>query len=178
MAAFVDKGNRLYNVDDRDRVKRLTDVPQSDIGAPLPIVIANEGYLGLLFYLSEPDPNWDGTYVNVVSTESNDMAIAIVEFQLPTTHTLGPPNDEAFSGHPLATRGLRPYAAFEIADSSWIRQLEIVNSVHPYHDRDRFMSDKRHFIFAFHDSVFECVARSYKIELTRGSLIQIGRAHV
>jgi hypothetical protein len=162
----------LYIVDDLDKVKRLKDVPQSDIGAPLPIVIANEGYLGLLYYLSQPDPNWDGTYVNVVSTASDEMAVAIIEFELPTTHSLGPPNDEAFSGHPLAFRGLRPYAAFEILDSSWIRQLERMNSVHRCHDRTRFMSDKRHFVFAFHNSLFECVARSNRIDLTRGSLLK------
>ncbi len=158
--AFVDKGIRLYTVDELDKVKRLKDVPLSDIGAPLPIVIANEVYLGLLYYLSEPDPNWDGTDVNVVSTTTDDMAVAIVEFERPTTHTLGPPNNEAFSGHPLASRGLRPYTAFEILDSSWIRQLERMNSVHRCHDRTRFMSDKRHFVFAFHDSVFERIARS------------------
>ena len=31
--------------------------------------------------------------------------------------------DEAFSGHPLAERGLQPYSTFEVLDSSWIRGL-------------------------------------------------------
>ena len=52
-------------------------------------------------------------------------------------HMFGPPNDEALRGHPLAGRGLRPYAAFEIRQSSWLRRLERMNSVHPRHDRER-----------------------------------------
>ena len=50
----------------------------------------------------------------------------------------GPPNDEAFDGHPLARRGLRPYGAFEVTHSSWIRQLEQMNSVHPHHSPPLF----------------------------------------
>jgi hypothetical protein len=43
-------------------------------------------------------------------------------------HTFGPSNDEAFSGHPLAARGLTPYGAFKIENSSWVRHLERMNS--------------------------------------------------
>ena len=50
----------------------------------------------------------------------------------------GPPNDEAFSGHPLASRGLHPYGAFKIENSSWIRHLEKMNSVHPNHHPERY----------------------------------------
>ncbi len=70
---------------------------------------------------------------------------------------MGAPNEEAIAGHPLSDRGLEPFAAFEIKQSSWIRQLEKLNSVHPYHDRERFLESKRHFVFVFHDSTFECL---------------------
>ena len=82
----------------------------------------------------------------------------------------GPPNDEAFDGHPLASRGLTPYAEFEVIDSSWLRQLEKMNSVHPYHNRERFMANLHHFVFAFHDSTFECIAASFSVSIHRGSL--------
>ena len=80
----------------------------------------------------------------------------------------GAPNDEAFAGHPLASRGLHPYGAFEVRSSSWIRQLERMNSVHPFHKPERFQRLK-HFVFAFHDSTFECVAESYAISNYEGS---------
>ena len=81
----------------------------------------------------------------------------------------GPPNDETFSGHPLADRGLHPYAVFEVRDSSWIRKLERMNSVHHRHNRERFLEGLRHFVFAFHDSTFECVAHGFEVEVFRGS---------
>jgi hypothetical protein len=80
----------------------------------------------------------------------------------------GPPNDEAFSGHPLAARGLKPYSVFEIEKSSWLRALVRMNSVHPYHKVERF-ADLRHWVFSFHDTTFECIASSFDIVLARGT---------
>jgi hypothetical protein len=83
---------------------------------------------------------------------------------------LGPPNDEALLGHPLAARGLSHYGAYEVIDSSWIRKLERMNSVHDRHDSSRFFKDKRHFVFTFHDSTFECIARGFEVERLTGTL--------
>ncbi len=160
----------MYQVDERDTVVELKTAPQSDIGAPLPLVIADDYRLILEYLVSEPDPNWDGTYVNVVSPDT-DGTVAIVRFRHPYAHFFGPPNDEAFSGHPLASRGLEPYGVFKIQHSSWIRQLEQMNAVHPYHDRNRFMASKHHFVFAFHDSTFECVADGFDVSAHQGSIL-------
>ncbi len=162
----------MYQVDAHDIVIKLRSVPQSEIGAPLPLVIADDNRLILEYLISAPDPNWDGTYVNVVDS-SSEGAVAIVRFQRPYAHFFGPPNDEAFEGHPLAARGLSPYAAFEIENSSWIRQLERANAVHPYHNRERFMEAKRHFVFAFHDSTFECVAAHFNVSTHQGSILSL-----
>lgn len=162
----------MYEVDDRDSVIELRDVPKPDVGAPLPAVVAAEHQLELLYIVAEPDPNWDGTYVNVVGPDSQGQLVARITFERPYAHMFGPPNDEAFSGHPLASRGLSPYAAWEVRDSSWIRTLERMNSVHPYHSAGLF-SDFRHFIFAFHDTTFECVAWRYKTEVERGSIASL-----
>ena len=56
--------------------------------------------------------------------------------------------------------------------SSWLRGLERMNSVHQYHTAARF-AGFRHFIFAFHDSTFECIAKSYTCELRRGSVASV-----
>jgi hypothetical protein len=131
-----------------------------------------------MFYVEERDPTWDGTYVRMVGVESSDEMAAVVKFERPSIHTFGPPNDEAFAGHRLASKGLRPYGAFEILNSQWIRQLEKMNSVHPMHDPQRYMEGKRHFILTFHDTTFECIARGHSVELTRGSIKELLSKHV
>jgi hypothetical protein len=160
----------MYDVDSLDTVVELADVPRPDIGAPLPLVVSDESNLILAYLVSEPDPDWDGSYTTVVSADSDDMAVALIRFRMAIAHMFGPPNDEAFEGHPLASRGLRPYAAFEIHQSSWIRRLERMNAVHPRHDPQRFMAGLRHFVFTFHDSTFECIAEWFESEAFRGSI--------
>jgi hypothetical protein len=81
----------------------------------------------------------------------------------------GPPNDEAFGGHPLARRGLRPYSISEVRNSSWLELRIKMNRVHHRHS-DSLFSDLRHFIFAFHDSTFECLAHDFTVSVFRGSM--------
>lgn len=165
----------MYQVDERDSVIELRDVPRPDAGAPSPAVVAAEHELDLIYITSEPDPNWDKTYVNVAGSNSAGQLVACVMFERPYAHMFGPPNDEAFAGHPLASRGLSPCAAWEVCDSSWLRALERMNSVHPYHSPDLFC-DLRHFIFAFHDTTFECIAWRYKAQVERGSVASVAAA--
>jgi hypothetical protein len=160
----------VYEVDDLDQVIKLHDAPKPDVGAPLPHLVCDDGRVILAYLVSEPAPAWDGSSPTVVSPDSEGCPVAIVQFRLPYAHLFGPPNDEAFSGHPLARRGLRPYAVFEVQQSSWLRRLERMNSVHPRHDKGRFLSGRRHFVFAFHDSTFECIAEGFTFEVVRGSL--------
>lgn len=95
--------------------------------------------------------------------------MALIHFPGYEAYLFGPPNDEAFQGHPLASRGLHPYGAFRIDRSSWIRRLERMNAVHPYHNPERY-GELKHFIFAFHDSTFECVARGFSTWVGVGSI--------
>jgi len=161
----------MYPVDKHDAVVEITDAPRPDVGAPLPLVLGDDYRLLLAYLVSEPDPNWDGSYVNVVSPDSDGMQVAVVRFRRPYAHMFGPPNDEAFHGHPLASRGLGPYAVYEVRQSSWIRQLELMNSVHPHHKREWFLANKKHLVFAFHDSTFECIADGFEVQVQRGSLL-------
>jgi hypothetical protein len=158
----------MYQVDERDRVTPLTRLPQSSAGAPRPVVVADEHRVVLGYGLQDTQPGWDGTTVRVVDAAS-DEPMAIVRFDGCRVHMFGPPNDEAFSGHPLASRGLEPHGCFEIEESSWIRRLERMNAVHPHHRPDVFWR-LRHLIFSFHDSTFECICRDFDVRLTRGSL--------
>jgi hypothetical protein len=108
----------------------------------------------------------------VVGPADADEPVALVLFEPCYAHMFGPPNDEAFGGHPLAARGLHPSGAFEITHSSWIRRLERMNSVHPSHRPDRFWK-RRHFVFAFHDKTLECVCDRFEVLTTRGSLTSV-----
>ena len=157
----------------RDRVVALADIPQSSLGAPLPRILADEHTCLVGFYLEARDPDWDGTYVRVVEPAATGGPVAVVSFPLYRATMFGPPNDEAFSGHPLSSRGLRPYGAFEVHESSWIHQLERMNSVHPQHRPARYL-ELRHFILAFHDSTFECVAKRYEVTQHAGPLDRVG----
>src|SRR5690242_8805718 len=123
----------MYEIDKRDRVVELNNVPLPSAGAPLPAVVAVDLKVLIAYIVERPDPSWDGTYATMVGPETDDQLIAVVRFGLPRAHLFGPPNDEAFSGHPLYSRGLRPYSCAEVKASSWIRKLERMNSVHPSH---------------------------------------------
>jgi hypothetical protein len=167
LAIFLEA--KMYPVDVKDRVVPLDNVPQSSAGAPLPFVVADEDRVVLAYYLETPDDGWDGSTVRVVDSATSEEPVALVRFNHCTAHMFGPPNDEAFAGHPLAKRGLQPYGAYRIESSSWIRQLEHMNSVHPQHRPDRYW-ELQHFIFAFHDSTFDCVCRDFEVWMRNGPI--------
>lgn len=160
----------MYDVDDLDEVVEIGDMPHPDSGAPSPQILADERHLILAYFVSEPPRNWDAVDPDNVSNGLKGELIAIVRFRRARTHMFGPPNDEALHGHPLFKRGLSYYAAHEVKHSSWLRRLERMNSVHPNHDKDRYLADKRHYVFTFHDSTFECIANAYSCETFRGSM--------
>lgn len=138
-----------YRVDGNDAVVQLLDVPVIETGAPHPCVLATEQLLELRYFIGQ-SPDRD--------------RIARIRFQSSIAHFFGPPNDETLHGHPLYGRGLEWYAGFEVIDSSWLRSLEADNRVHDRHNPEQYRA-YRHFIFAFHDSTFECIAKGYQVEV-------------
>ena len=162
----------MYSVDEKDCVLPLIDIPQSSVGAPLPVILGDEHCTVLAFYLQDTPDDWDGFSVRVVNYDTDGESLALIKFSLCYATMFGPPNDEAFTGHPLHQRGLTPYGAFVIENSSWLRQLEKMNSVHRYHDPNRFWAHN-HYVLTFHDSTFECIADGYVIEEHNGSIEQI-----
>jgi hypothetical protein len=141
----------MYQVDDLDKVVELHTLPQSSIGAPLPITLSDE-FTTVIAYLIEEDKEYN--------------TVAVVTFKSCYSMMFGPPNDEAFNGHPLYSRGLKPYSFFQIEHSSWIRRLEKMNSVHPSHSHSMF-EDYKHYVLSFHDSTFECIAEGYGYIITK-----------
>jgi hypothetical protein len=159
----------MYAIDERDRVVPLDDLPQSSVGAPCPLVMQDEFTAVVAYYVETPDPDWISETVRVIDPDSSVEPVAIVRFRGMCAAMFGPPNDEAFHGHPLACRGLHPYSGAAIYDSSWIRILERMSAVHPNHRPERY-ARLSHFVLAFHDSTFECAAAGYDFVLASGPL--------
>jgi hypothetical protein len=137
-----------------------------DVGAPLPFLLCNDYRTFLTFYVSEPGPNWDGTYVNVVHPASTEaVSLCLVTFKHCASAKLGHPNDEAQCGHPLAGRGLESYRAQIVKNSPWLKEVAKTNSAHPG-DRPDMWTSLNHYVFWFHDSTFECLAKSYEVEVS------------
>lgn len=128
----------MYEIDSRDRVVVLDSVPPPDAGDPLPVVLAKDG-AAVLSYVA-------GRELTVMAT-----------FPVCLAQLFGGPDAKSLSEHPLAERGLKAHGAFEVRDSSWARALE---------SRDG-PAKRKHFIFTFRDSVFECVAGDIGVELIR-----------
>jgi hypothetical protein len=142
----------MYTIDERDRVVQISEFPQCDAGAPMPVVMCNDYRLVLSYYV-----HWK-------LADPGKEPVAVVKFANYYAVMFGPPNDEAFHGHPLAQRGLQPYGAYRVSYSSWIRTLERMNAIHPMHDPKRF-EKFTHYILGFHDSTFECIAEGYTVAI-------------
>jgi hypothetical protein len=90
---------------------------------------------------------------------TQSQTIAVASFPRGANVAFGSPNDEALSGHPLYQFGLKHYSVHRIENSPWLQELERRNSIHPMHDRARFVRDKVHYVITFHDVTFECIVR-------------------
>jgi hypothetical protein len=118
----------------------------------------------LVFFLRDNDPEWDGTYVTIRRADDpNPSSLAVVEFKRCMCAKMGTPNDEVLHGHPLHGEGLVGYRPLRVKDSPWIKELDIIHSVHSGY-RPESWSNLNHYIFGFHDSIFECVAESFIVE--------------
>lgn len=115
--------------------------------APSPHVFANDWYTLLVFFVQSA--YFDKSHVGEHEAESIAVAEgswAIVEFQNHVSVRFGTPNDEALRGHRLYGRGFLGDAAQIVNNSSWIKELEAINSVHPNHNRGGW-SKVKHYIF-------------------------------
>lgn len=128
---------------------------QWDTGAPLPHVLASENAL-FLIYLTNAD-------------EQDE--VAVVTFHHSAVHSFGGPNDEVLHGHPLYSHGLEFYSAHEVRNSKWLAEIQKINSVHYRYNPARWRA-YRHYLFTFHDSIFECIAEGYDVEVFRQSLAE------
>ncbi|WP_165252135.1 hypothetical protein [Paludisphaera soli] len=144
-----------------------------DIGAPAPHLLQSDRKTLLIFRINEQDTDWDGTFVRIVDTGDETIeALALVQFFGVTATRFGDPNDEVAHGHPLHGRGLDAYRAQRVVSSRWLAELEAINRVHSLYDPESWR-DSNHYVFWFHDSTFECIARSFTVEVFRESFADL-----
>jgi hypothetical protein len=144
-----------------------------DIGAPLPRVVAGKrvflAFYVNTFYLKRDSASGSDSARVTITTPPTAEPVGVVEFVSCAAFKMGGPNDEAFHRHPLYGRGLEAYRAHVERRSLWITEVGRINSGHPEH-RPGWHERLTHYIFAFHDETFECIAKGYQAEVRAKSM--------
>jgi hypothetical protein len=128
---------------------KLKEIPvplDIDPGATMPEIKADEHDLEVTFYLLYSDERGKLKFKSVLQ------------------FTFGYPNEEAIKGHRYYEFGLLPFKFVEVQDSEIIKNIVKANRVHHYH-KDELFKEWKHFVFPFHDTTLEVIAKSYEFEL-------------
>ena len=131
-------------------LKKLPDIPEPEMGAPLPFIISSEYNLSICYNQAKAS-SYQNRIVTPDEYEGKPDLVAILRFKNPQVHKFGAPDENGQPFHPLAKIGLMDFYAFQVEKSSWA---------------DRSFSGSyinKHFIILFHDSTFEIIADSYSI---------------
>ena len=108
----------------------------------------------------------------IIPKAAEPESVALVQFHHCLSSKLGDPNDEVFHGHPLNGKGLEPYNVQIVRNSKWIKELETINKVHSLYNPKEWRL-LNHYIFWFHDNTFECIAKSYDVEVFQKSMDEV-----
>jgi hypothetical protein len=123
----------------------------------MPHVFANEGLVFLIFLVAHSP---------MTPTEPVSLTYAVVEFLRPVSHRSGSPAEDEQFRHYLCGKGQEIYRAQTVENSPWLREMIDmwkVNSEHDTSNQEYYRQHIKHYIFWFHDSTFECLARDYEI---------------
>ena len=125
-------------------------------GAPCPIVLAGDHSLTLLYY----------------GTKDESDQVWIVSFHRPHAHMFSGINDESLSGHRLYGKGLEFYSAHVVDNSSWLKEIRSIHSVHNHYRAENW-SKTKHYVLCFHDNLIEVLAEGYTTTERSGSPAQV-----
>lgn len=139
-----------------ERARVIVWEPKWSAGDTCPVVLASGRSLTLLYN---------------VALEEED-GVGVVTFHRERAHRFSGVNDEVLSGHPLYGKGLEFYGAHEVDDSSWLKELQTVHSVHARYDPTRWNSVK-HYVLCFHDDMLEVLAEGVTIEKRSGTVKEV-----
>ena len=143
-----------------------------DTGAPMPRVVSSGPVVLLLYLTADTNADWDGTHVTVVDPAgSAAQELAVVRFERCEAYKLAPPDEGVLARHPLHNKGLEPYAAHVVENSSWIVEYETINGTR-LPSTSGESPDYAHYLLVFHDEIFECIATRYAIDRFRGTFAE------
>ena len=124
-----------------------------DVGSPSPLLIWG-AVTALLYY----------------APRTTTDEVVILEFLGGLAAKHGPPSDESLMGHRLFGKGLKFYAAHEVDDSDWLRELE---SKEPHRASPGWVRGHHHYVFTFHDETVECLARDVIWRKSEGKMADV-----
>jgi hypothetical protein len=110
----------------------------------------------LTFNAIRPTDRNDGSYMEPAGA-------AVVEFHRCLVSRFGYPNDEARWGIPQYKNV--SYGIYEVRNSTWIKEVVRFNRYRFPETQDDYAG--RHFLFAFHDDTFECLADDMTLEVVK-----------
>ncbi len=137
---------------------KLTDIPEPEMGAPLPTVISSE-YRASICYNQTKISSYQNKVVTDADIVGKPDIVAILRFQKPSIWKFGDPDESGQPFHPLVDLGLMDFYAFEVKNSKWAYKSisgEFTN---------------KHFIILFHDSTFEILADSYSVHSIKSEYV-------
>lgn len=143
------------------RIEEINTVLHIQAGAPVPVVLSDEYHLTLFYYYNKGFSE-SITQMPIERNSREDKGVAVLVFKNHIIYKFGYPNAEVLQSHPYYNLGLESYNIYEVAESDWVREIEVMNRLHPFHNPIKFKMYK-HFIITFEDSTFECIARELEL---------------
>jgi len=140
-------------------------------GAPLPILLTSDYKLFLIFCVQDK-VDWSNEQQMAQRFEKLFDQRCVVTFLGCADTRFGCPNEEVWHGHYLDGHGQDGNEAQIVVHSPWLNEVMAINSVHSDYRPERW-TDKKHYIFWFHDTTFECLAEGLTWEVVTEPIDQI-----
>lgn len=148
--------------------KPIRDVPKIDVGAPCPMVLASEGILVVAYYM--PYQN-DDDHGNTLG-EPREFCAAII-FDSYRDFRSGYPDEHFYYNN----EDISPFPeAYEFSESNmlnWVTDMGCSNPLKVLPD-----NSLKHFIFAFHDSTVEVMAKEYRVDQAECTVSEMIQKHL
>ena len=144
-----------------DEALRLERILAEERGEPYAAVFPlGDVWEGMLAY--SPTVAGNAFSCTVVFETKKRTAYAVVSFLRIAGYKLTDISDEIIEGHALIGKGLKAYGSFVVKNSSWLRELQSVDAVHPQHDPERWRKSQ-HYLLCFKDRMFEAIAQEVQV---------------
>ncbi|MGJ8664813.1 MAG: hypothetical protein ACSHW7_00460 [Patiriisocius sp.] len=153
------------------KITKLKDIIISP-GESSPKIFATDNELYLFFYYNQ---DFDEKKFYSEIKERNaliDEGTVMIKFANPLIHKFGSPNSEVLSGHNLYKFGIEFFEAHLIEDSTWLKEISTINSVHRYYKEEKF-SKYKHYLLSFDDNTFECISKDYNITYSKMKMFDL-----